>query len=295
MWLMWKLVALASLVLAALLLTIPQARADGEVSLRAEFYKPKLRTDGTYKWVLFQKCNQPGAPTVAVSGMASFRMVVYATNNFNGAGPRIATGDNGPDEWYQFYFPRLQAGVETQVADVVQDLKPGGVQALSTWVPGDPTTGDSCTLTYSSIPPNEGLISHRTTPTVLATNLRIQVETYADQIPIPCGSSLYAGRIRVTFWADAPAGALIDYHSHIEVGPHYATGPNQETQYVDRRFWETSMDDTPIQSSGVQPLGMVGEVVTPTDTSTPTTIHFAQQTPPGTPKNEVFCSFGPGV
>lgn len=274
-----------------------QAIALPEASFRIEVSQPVSDGAGGFTWQPI-----PCDGSAALDGVGEVRALIYGTSNTYERIQRVKVGNAGPGEWYQFYFPRLLVGQETLVAEVIFDLWSNrAADKLSAQLPNDPYTYAGCNFSYTNLPAaGEGFrgISHRTTPTYLASGLRIEVLNYKDSTPVPCGSTLLPGRIRVRFYATTADAVVrdLDFHSHIEMASPFGRGPDQDGNPLDRRNWETSMDHTPTPNyaGSWHPAGAVGEFVQNT-TGTRVTVHFAQQTPPGMTKNEVFCSFGPGV
>lgn len=296
---MRRLALLLGFVLIGVWLSVPAQAAT--VTVRMAIFQPVKNV--APDWTFPQTSNSLGYSwqplrcdgTDQLSGVGDVRVVGFATASA-ATQPRLRLTYVG-ESWYQYVFPNLPANQEVQVFDSIQDLTSlRSTYTFTTEVVGGTST--ACTFTASNVPASsEGFITRRTTPTNLAQGLQVQVREYASNVDIPCGTNArvgFAGRVKYTLLVDptlTPPGSY-DFHVHVETMDAIATGPDQDGNPLDKRWWEMGWDRTPVPNpqGAVGNPAIVGSGATNVKMNQRFTIHFAQQTAAGQPRNEVMCS-----
>jgi hypothetical protein len=296
-----RLIAIIAVLLAGCGTAVADpSAAIPSVSLRLEVFKavndvipdwaqPQMTNSFGWRWEPL-KCDG----TDVLDGIGQVRVIGYATNYGSTRTSRLRITYTPGERWYQYIFPKLPLSGETKVYDSIQDLD-GTVPTAGFRFLNIGAGSTECNFAIINAPAfSAGFISHRSTPDVLIEGLSIEVRNYADDAPIPCGSTgIKTARVKVFLHGTSSTPTIANLHMHVETGPPLGTGPDQSGSPNDRRWWEAAMDFTPVPNVDAQVLPGVLGWFTSTIRDSRATFHFAQQTAPGQPKNEVFCSFTP--
>lgn len=224
--------------------------------------------------------------TDLLGGVGDVRVMGYA----KWTGPKPKANETfrflyqATSSWYVDVNPMLPSNVEVTVLDVVQDLSPSSSSHRLKF------KGNECNITATNIPSrSEALKSHRTTPTDLIENIRIEIRKYSTDEVIPCGSSVTGtGRVKVRVFVTNDAAATMDFHAHQERPASIAQGPSQEGDPATHRWWEFGADEIRV-AGGVET--MVLFFTASTQDEGKNTFHAAQQHPTEQHDVEGFCSF----
>lgn len=270
------------------------------IKLETQFTYARITSSGV-EWVPL-KCD--GSDVVDGIGLA--RMRAWATNEAGAAEAKIPFRSNykteleepQPDKqfaerWYTTRTHNIKRGERVEVSDVVHDLEQTqDTFQLSVKAGGSVWAGlaASCTFKALNVPdkvPN--IVSHRTVPDRYVDSLRIEAEQYATRVPFVCGGTGQTlDRARFKMFAEDGEGGYFDFHWHQEVPG--SIGPSQHGDLSLGRFGEEGFDSIYLPP-GVETR--VAETVTGLGANgggrDHASFHFAQQTPAGEPKNEVFC------
>lgn len=238
--------------------------------------------------------------TAVISGTADIRVVAYVRND--GASnivPRVRLTYTPGERWYQWAFPKVAPGQEVVAIDSIQDLEPGVTSSgFNFIVVGSATADATCNFQLQNIPANSlGFKSHRIPATTLLdpNDFEIVIKNYGNGVPIPCGSTNNGtvNRIKATLLYTGPAQSEpIHFHTHVETGPPKGIGPDQDGNPKDRRWWESGMYFTPVPNTNSAVSPDMAGFVTSSISGNTGVVHFGQQTGPGQPHVEIFCSFG---
>lgn len=289
---------MAVMMLGIVFVEVPASAAT--ITLRMAIFKPvkSLVPD----WSVPQTSNTLGYSwqplacdgTDTLSGVGDVRVVGFASSDV-AAQPRLRL-TYLHESWYEYAFPSLPGGgQEVQVFDSIQDLTSLRSAYNFTWEIVGGVNPAVCSFTAINVPAtSESFISRRSTPTNIVQGLEVKVKEYASGVEIPCGSTTTVGRVKYTLLVDptlTPPGSY-DFHVHIETADPIATGPDQDGAPADHRWWEMGWDRTPVPNplKAISNPAVVGSGASGVAMGGRFTIHFAQQTAAGQPKNEVMCS-----
>jgi hypothetical protein len=232
-----------------------------------------------------------------VTGVGSVVVNMYATSTVSQAITFKAAyrGGNGSGDWYMTQRQRPPAGVETLMEQVVQDLSPrqNGVTVFFGFAQSG-GANTSCTFRPSAIPSrSEGIKSMRTTPSALVSDVDFLVRDYRTSAPVPCGSDNMGGRMSASLRASAPVTGVYDLHVHVETGPVFGTGPDQDMMTPDTRWWEAGLYRVVLTPTLAQFANLTAQI---SPGGGPQTIHLGQQNAAAVPDVSPFemCHFTTG-
>ncbi len=232
-----------------------------------------------------------------VSGVGEIIANDFATADGNGVSTYktayLADGSAGGD-WYMSFDAQAVANAEVRLAQVVQDLSPaqnGQSVTFGFALSGNAET--SCTVTLTNVPAPNGTTSIRTARSTMVSSLGVHLQDYSTGVPFDCGEPSTGGRVRASLLASAPTAGLYDMHIHEERALPLGTGPNQDMNPNDARWWEAALFRVPIDTSQTEVANLVTQLVGNGDKM----VHWGQQAL-GTGNNnidpEMMCDYDLG-